>query len=130
MYQISHVALVSAPGVSLNIHEDEGMKSENWILLGWLSIVDSSKSLRPTRGYDGSPARNLRFQHECWKLFLSNWNEFSSEHRVVIYGDGIAWETMQFIAGLLGDQQVLYIFYLCMSIILTLLILLVYCLCY
>ncbi len=31
---------------------------------------------------------------------------FSTKHRLVIYPDGIARETMHFIAGLLGDQQV------------------------
>ena len=102
------------------------MKPENWIPLGWLPIIDASKSLRPTQGYDGPPARNCRLFHECWRLFLSNWNMFSATHRIVIYADGIARKTMHFLAGLLGDQQVhllhlvylfckgclLYIFYL------------------
>ena len=108
MYQIIPVTLVSAPGVSLNVHEDEGMKPENWIPLGWLPIIDVTKSLCPGQGYEGGPARNIRLSHECWKRFLSNWSTFS-KHRVVIYGDGIARETMHFIAGLLGDQQVLLI---------------------
>ena len=95
-----------ASGVSLNIHEDERMKPENWIPLGWLPIIDESKTLRPRQGYEGGPARNLRLQHECWKRFLSNWDTFSTKHRVVIYADGMARETMHFIAGLLGDQQV------------------------
>jgi hypothetical protein len=94
------------PGTCLNINEDERMKSENWIPLGWLPIIDASKSLRPTQGYDGSPARNCRLFHECWKRFLSNWQMFSTVSRVVIYADGIARETMHFIAALLGDQQV------------------------
>ena len=64
MYKIIPVNPVSVPGVSLNIHEDERMKSENWIPLGWLPIIDSGKSQRPTQGYEGSPARNLRLQHE------------------------------------------------------------------
>ena len=112
MYETSPLTLLYDTGVSLNIHEDERMKSENWIPLGWLPIIDSDKSMRPTRGYEGSPARNLRLQHDCWKLFLSNWKTFSSKHRVVIYGDGIARETMHFIAGLLGDQPVMYLLYL------------------
>ncbi len=61
-----------ASGVSLNIHEDERMKPENWIPLCWLPIIDDCKSLRPGQGYEGGPARNLRLQHECWKRFLSN----------------------------------------------------------
>ena len=43
---------------------------------------------------------------------------FSTKHRLVIYPDGIARETMHFIAGLLGDQQV-YLFhlvYLCIKV--------------
>ncbi len=60
-----YLLFVSAPCESLNIHEDERMKPENWILLGWLPIIDATKSLRPTQGYEGSPARNLRLQHEC-----------------------------------------------------------------
>ena len=101
-------------GTCLNINEDERMKPENWIPLGWLPIIDASKSLRPTQGYDGSPARNCRLFHECWKRFLSNWQMFSTVSRVVIYADGIARETMHFIAALLGDQQVdlSYLFYL------------------
>jgi hypothetical protein len=93
-------------GTALNIHEDERMKPENWIPLGWLPIIDASKSRRPTQGYDCSPARNCRLFHECWKRFLSNWQMFSTVHRLVIYADGIARETMHFIAALLGDQQV------------------------
>jgi hypothetical protein len=47
---------------------------------------------------------------------LSNWHTSSSKHRLVIYPDGIARETMNFIAGLLGDQQVdlLHLVYLLM----------------
>ena len=86
------------------------MKPENWIPLGWLPIIDAIKSLRPTQGYDGPPARNCRLFHECWRLFLSNWNMFSAVHRIVIYADGIARKTMHFIAGLLGDQQVYLVF--------------------
>jgi hypothetical protein len=100
------------------------MKPENWIPLGWLPIIDATKSRRPTRGYEGSPARNLLLQHECWRRFLSNWSMFLTKHRVVIYGDGIARETQHFIAGLLGDQQVLYslfLSFLCLYIILTIL---------
>ena len=40
------------------------------------------------------------------KIF-SDWDTFSTNHHIVIYGDGIARETMHFVAGLLGDQQVL-----------------------
>ena len=36
----------SSPGTCLNIHEDERMKPENWIPLGWLPIVDNERSLR------------------------------------------------------------------------------------
>jgi hypothetical protein len=82
------------------------MKPENWIPLGWLPIVDNDRSLRPSQGYEGCPARNCRLFHECWKHFLSNWHTFSTKHRLVIYSDGIARQTMHFIAGLLGDQQV------------------------
>ncbi len=64
-----YLHFVSAPGVSLNIHEDERMKPENWTPLGWLPIIDATKSLRPTQGYEGSPARNLRLQNECWRRF-------------------------------------------------------------
>ena len=97
---------ISIPGTQLNIHEDERMKPENWIPLAWLPIINADKSRRPTQGYEGSPARNCRLFHECWKRFLSNWDMFSTVHRIVIYADGIARETMHFIAGLLGDQQV------------------------
>ncbi len=68
----------------------------------YLGYFDATKSQRLTQGYEGSPARNLRLQHECWRKVLSNWSMFSSKHRVVIYGDGIARETQHFIAGLLG----------------------------
>ena len=98
--------MLSTPGTSLNIHVDERMKPENWIPLGWLPIIDNNKTQRPTQGYEGDPARNTRLFHECWKHFLSNWKMFSTVHRIVIYADGIARETMHFIAGLLGDQQV------------------------
>ena len=94
------------PGTQLNIHEDKRMKPENWIPLGWLPIINAEKSRRPKQGYEGSAARNCRLFHECWKRFLSNWNMFSTVHRIVIYADVIARETMHFIAALLGDQQV------------------------
>ena len=58
----------------------------------------------PRRGMKA--ARNARLFHECWRNFLSNWDAFSKKHRLVIYSDGIARESMHFIAGLLGDQQV------------------------
>ena len=47
-------------GTHLNIHEDERMKPENWIPLGWLPIINADKSRRPTRGYECSAARNIR----------------------------------------------------------------------
>ncbi len=96
----------ASPGTNLNIYEDERMKPENWTPLGWLPIVDNDRSLRPSQGYEGCPARNCRLFNECWKHFLSNWHTFSTKHRLVIYPDGIARETMHFIAGLLGDHQV------------------------
>ena len=103
-----NVSLVSASGTSLNIHEDERMQPENWIPLGWLPIIDEEKTLRPGQGYEGGPTHNIRLQHECWRMFFSNWTPtFAGKHRVVIYGDGIARETMHFVAGLLGDQQVI-----------------------
>ena len=84
------------------------MQPENWIPLGWLPIIDEEKTLRPGQGYEGGPVRNIRLQHECWRMFFSNWTPtFAGKHRVVIYGDGIARETMHFVAGLLGDQQVI-----------------------
>jgi hypothetical protein len=98
------------------------MKPENWIPLGWLPILNATKSNRPTQGYEVSPASNCRLFQECWKRFLSNWLMFSIL-RIVIYADGIARETMHFIAGLLGDQQVYYL-----SLLLHLSIL--YCLCH
>ena len=51
---------------------------------------------------------------------------FSSKHRLVIYPDGIARETMHFIAGLLGDQQVYFSVYLCYLVKFGLLFYLVY----
>ena len=75
---------ISIPGTQLNIHEDERMKPENWIPLAWLPIINADKSRRsrrPTQGYEGSPARNCRLFHECWKRFLSNWDMFSTVHR-------------------------------------------------
>jgi hypothetical protein len=82
------------------------MRPENWIPLGWMPILDNERARRPTQGYQSCPARNCRLFHECWKRFLSNWDMFSKQLRVVTYSDGIARETMHFIAGLLGDQQV------------------------
>ena len=122
----------SSPGTCLNIHEDERMKPENWIPLGWLPIVDNERSLRPSQGYEGCAARNCRLFHECWKHFLSNWDMFSTKHRIVIYPDGIARETMHFIAGLLGDQQVylVHLVYLCHNIYLEYFFYLVYLLTY
>ena len=108
LFFLYYLLNISIPGTQLNIHEDERMKPENWIPLAWLPIINADKSRRPTQGYEGSPARNCRLFHECWKRFLSNWDMFSTVHRIVIYADGIARETMHFIAGLLGDQQVYY----------------------
>ncbi len=88
------------------------MKPENWIPLGRLPIIDKDKTRRLTQGYEGDPARNCRLLGECWKILLSNWAMFSTTHRLVIYTDGMARETMHLIAGLLGDQQV-YLFFDC-----------------
>jgi hypothetical protein len=93
-------------GCLLNIHEDERMDSDNWIPLGWIPIIDETKSRRPTQGYQGSPARNTRLFHDSWRHFISNFCKQFSGLRVVIYADGIARETMHFIAGCLGYQQV------------------------
>ena len=86
----------------------------------------------PSQGYEGCAARNCRLFHECWKHFLSNWDMFSTKHRLVIYPDGIARETMHFIAGLLGDQQVylVHLVYLFYHIYLEYLLYLVYLLTY
>jgi hypothetical protein len=67
------------------------MKPENWIPLGWLPIVDNDRSLRPSQGHEGCPARNCRLFHECWKHFLSNWHTFSTKHLLVIFPDGIVY---------------------------------------
>jgi hypothetical protein len=108
MYHICIIIFIFTRYFTQYSYEDERMKPEKWIPLGWLPIIDKTKSRRPTQGYEGDAARNCRLFHECWKHFLSNWKTFSSSHRLVImiYADGIARETMHFIAGLLGDQQV------------------------
>ena len=82
------------------------MDSDNWIPLGWIPIIDETKSRRRTQGYEGSPARNTRLFHDSWRHFISNFCKQFAGLRVVIYADGIARETMHFIAGCLGDQQV------------------------
>lgn len=94
------------PASLLNIHEDERVKPENWIPVGWLPIIDQTRSRRPGQGYTGAPARNTRLFHACWTEFLSNWEAVSRIYRIVVYSDGIARLTRHFIAGLLGDQQV------------------------
>jgi hypothetical protein len=45
MNRIFPIPLLSATGVSLNVHEDERIKPENWIPLGWLPILDKAKKL-------------------------------------------------------------------------------------
>jgi hypothetical protein len=36
------------------------MDSDNWIPLGWIPIIDETKSRRPKQGYQGGPVRNNR----------------------------------------------------------------------
>jgi hypothetical protein len=93
-------------GCLLNIHEDERMDSDNWIPLGWIPIIDETKSRRPKQGNQGGPARNIRLFHENWKIFISTFSKPFAGLRTVIYADGIARETIRFIAGLLGYQQI------------------------
>jgi magnesium-transporting ATPase (P-type) len=94
-------------GTSIEIEVLKDVKNSYLTQLWNNPIFDKEKSRRPTQGYDGGPARNTRLFHECWKIFLSNWKMFSTMHRLVVYADGVARDTMHFIAGLLGDQQVL-----------------------
>ena len=106
LHYLHSILVFILPGSLLNVHDDERMKSENWIPLGWLPIIDETRTLRPRKGYQSEPARNTRLFHECWKAFLSNWETFMQHRRIVVYSDGIARMTRHFIAGLLGDQQV------------------------
>jgi hypothetical protein len=66
------------------------MDSENWIPLGWIPIIDETKSRRPTQAYQGSPARNTRLFYNCWRNFISNICKQFAALRVVIYAHGIA----------------------------------------
>jgi hypothetical protein len=91
----------------MNIREDERMKPENWIPLGWLPIVDSA--LR----------RGMKLvQPVIADCFTNAGNIFCQIGICSLQNIGLSYipmespgKTMHFITGLLGDQQV-YLFYL------------------
>jgi len=91
---------------SLNIHEEERMKPENWFPVAWFPIYDNDKSKRPTQGYECNAARAMRLHHDCWRLFLDCFLKNSQHPRNVVYGDRTRHQTRSYIGGLLGDQQV------------------------
>lgn len=97
----------------LNLHEDERQKPENWIPIAWMPIYQESVSKRPTQGYESDPARSMRLFHDCWRHLLGTWIEKTDAPRLVTYGDGVTRQTRSYLGGLLGDQQVLYITFLC-----------------
>ncbi len=81
-------------GCLLNIHEDEQMDSDNWTPLGWIPIIDETKSRRPKQGYQDGPACSNSLFHESWRNFISNFSKQYAGLRIVIYADGIARETI------------------------------------
>ena len=91
---------------SLNLHESERRKPENWIPIAWFPIYDDKRSKRPTQGYECDAARNMRLFHDCWRNVLGKWNEKTRHARNVVYGDGIARQTRSYVGGVLADQQV------------------------
>ena len=92
----------------LNIHEDVRAQPSSWVVVAWLPVLDEEKTLRPGKGYQSDPARNLRIYHECWRLFLSRFNEGAKHNRVVLFGDGKARIARHSVGAILGDQQVQY----------------------
>ena len=93
------------PESLFNIKEDFRAQPTSWYDVGWMPIVDESKSLRPGQGYDCDAARNMRIHHECWRQFLRVFVE-TTKARVIVYGDGKARQTRHSIGAVLGDQQV------------------------
>ncbi len=100
----------------------------SWTIVAWLPVLDEKKSMRPTQGYDGDAARNMRLFHACRNLLLKTWPEDTEHARVVYYGDNKARLTHHFVGALLGDMQVLMIFFIfiCLSMFIIFVILLIF----
>jgi hypothetical protein len=40
----------------LNIYEDVRAMPSSWSVVGWLSVIDKEKSMRPDQGYESNSA--------------------------------------------------------------------------
>ena len=89
-------------------HHDYRAKPSRWRAVGWTTIVDEDKSLRPGSGYDSDGARNLCIHQECWRQFLKRFVTDSKDAKVIFYCDGKARKTCHSIGAVLGDQLVYF----------------------
>lgn len=91
----------------LNLHEDERCKPSAWIPVGWIpNYIDArAKGLRPTQGYESTPARKMRLFHRCWIELLDGWAERTRDAMILTWADGMKRSSRIFLGGLLGDQQ-------------------------
>ena len=73
----------------LNLLEDERLKPQNWIHIGWMPIYDDKQRKRPSQGYESNPARKARLFHDCFRKLLGSWDEKTKLSQKIVWGDQV-----------------------------------------
>ncbi len=89
----------------LNLCEKERTEPNNWVPVGWLPVYDEKLDRRPAQGDESTPARKIRFHHQCWIEYLDGWADRTKDAILLPWADGFSRLTRLFIGGVMGDQQ-------------------------
>ncbi len=89
----------------LNLHEDERLKPENWIPIGWMPNYDKDLTKRPGKGYESDQARKVRLFHDCFRYLLSNWDNQSKSTHDIVWGDQMRRQMRFFLGGVMGISR-------------------------
>ena len=90
----------------LNMHESERCQARRWTACAWMPLYDEKKAPdRPTQGYESSPARRIRLEHQCLGYMLQRFEERAAKQKhSVLWGGDERRDTAVYIGAAIVDH--------------------------
>ena len=68
----------------LNMHESERCQARRCTACAWMPFYDEKKApCRPTHGYESSPARRARLEHQCLGFMLQPFEQRTAKKKTL-----------------------------------------------
>ena len=97
---------LSSADCILNMHESERCQARRWTACAWMPLYDEKKAPdRPTQGYESSPARRIRLEHQCLGYMLQPFEERAAKQKhFVLWGGDERRDTAVYIGAAIVDH--------------------------